>query len=72
MPTTKIKARGTSKGSMSRRGWKSGMADHIWKEKGNHQFLWNEVNIINREEHRRIRCLKEAAHMLLIKQHICY
>ena len=30
---------------------KSGMADHIWKEKGNHLLLWDKVKIINREEH---------------------
>ena len=40
---------------------KLGMADHIWKEKGNHLPLWDEVEIIDREENWRIRCLK--AHM---------
>ena len=40
------------------------MADHIWKEKRNHLPLWDEVKIIDREEHWRIRRLKEAAHML--------
>ena len=30
---------------------KSGMADHIWKEKGNHLPLWDKVKIIDREEH---------------------
>ena len=43
---------------------KSGMADHIWKERGNHLPLWNKVKIINREEHWKRRCLKEVAHML--------
>ena len=43
---------------------KSGMADHIWKEKGNHLPFWDEVKIIDREEHWRIRCLKEPAQML--------
>ena len=43
---------------------KSGMADHIWKEKGNHLPLWDEVKIIDREEHWRINHLKESAHML--------
>ena len=43
---------------------KSGMADHIWKEKGNHLPLWDEVEIIYREEHWRIRRLKESEHML--------
>ena len=43
---------------------KSGMADHIWKEKGSHLPLWDKVEIINRAEHWRIRHLKESAHML--------
>ena len=37
---------------------KSGMVDHIWKEKGNHLSLWDEVEIIDRAEHWRIRRLK--------------
>ena len=43
---------------------KSGMADHIWKEKGNHLSSWDKVEIIDRAEHCRIRRLKESAHML--------
>ena len=43
---------------------KSGMADHIWKEKGNHLPLWDKVEKIDWAEHRRIRRLKESAHML--------
>ena len=43
---------------------KSGMADHIWKVKGNHRPLWDEVEIIDRAEHWRIRHFKESAHML--------
>ena len=43
---------------------KSGMADHIWKEKGNHLPLWDKVEVIDRAENLRIRCLKESAHML--------
>ena len=43
---------------------KSGMADHIWKEKGNHLPLWDKVEIIDRAEHWRIRRHKESAHML--------
>ena len=43
---------------------KSCMADHIWKEKGNHLPLWDKVEIIYRAEHWRIRRLKEAAHIL--------
>ena len=27
---------------------KSGMVDHIWKEKGNHLHLWDEVKIIDK------------------------
>ena len=40
------------------------MADHIWKEKGNHLPLWDKVEMIDRAEHWRIRRLKESAHML--------
>ena len=43
---------------------KLGMADHIWREKGNHLPLWDKVEIIDRAEHWRIRRLKESAHML--------
>ena len=34
---------------------KSGITDHIWKEKGNHLPLWDEVEIVDRVEHWRIR-----------------
>ena len=30
---------------------KSGMADHIWKDKGSILLLWDEVKIIDRGEH---------------------
>ena len=43
---------------------KTGMADHILREKGNHLPLWDEVEIIDWAEHWRIRRLKESAHML--------
>ena len=43
---------------------KSGMVDHIWKEKGNHLPSWDEVEIIDRAEHCRIRRFKESAHMM--------
>ena len=43
---------------------KSGMADHIWKKKGNYLPLCDKVEIIDRAEHWRIRRLKESAHML--------
>ena len=36
----------------------------MWKEKGNHLPLQDEVEIIDRDEHWRIRRLKESAHML--------
>ena len=40
------------------------MVDHIWKEKGNHLPLWDDVKIIDCKEHWRIRHLKESAYML--------
>ena len=43
---------------------KLGMADHIWKEKGNYLILWDKVEIIDWAKHWRVRCLKESAHML--------
>ena len=42
---------------------KSGISDHIWKEKGNHLPLWDEIEIIDSAEHWRIRRLKESPHM---------
>ncbi len=32
-------------------GKRSGMADHIWKEKGKNQLLLDEVKIIDIQEH---------------------
>ena len=43
---------------------KSGMADHIWTEKGDHRPLWDHVEIIDKEHHWKIRKLQESAHML--------
>ena len=43
---------------------KLSMEDHIWKEKGNHLPLWDDVKIIDSAEHWRIRHLKESAHMV--------
>ena len=43
---------------------KSAMADHIWKEKGNHLPLSDKFKIIDRNEHWIIRRLKESAHIL--------
>ena len=43
---------------------KSAMANHIQKEKGNHLSLWDVVKMIDREERRRIKRLKEAVRMV--------
>ena len=43
---------------------KSGITDHILKEMGNHQPLWNKVKILDKEEQWKRRRLKEAAYML--------
>lgn len=40
------------------------MADHIWKENGSHQPLWNEIKIINREQYLMICQLEESENML--------
>ena len=40
------------------------MADYIWREKGDHRPLWDQVEIIDKEQHWKIRKLKESAHML--------
>ena len=42
---------------------KSGIADHIWKEKGNHLSFGDKVKIIDRDEPWRISHLKEWAHV---------
>ena len=34
-----------------------GIAEHIWKEKGKNLPLWDEVEIIGKAEHWKIRCL---------------
>ena len=39
---------------------KSGMADHIWKEKGNDLPFWDQAKIIVKED----KTSKEAVHML--------
>ena len=44
---------------------KSGMSDHIWKEKGNYLPVCDKVKMIDWEEHwKKKRRLEEAAHML--------
>ena len=63
MPPSKSKYRRTSKTVVRGEIEKTGMADHIWKEKGNNLPLWDEVKIIDWEEHWRIRRINEWAHM---------
>ena len=43
---------------------KMSMSEHLLKEKGSNLALWDEVTKIDREEHWRIRYLKEAVNML--------
>ena len=43
---------------------KSGVADYIWRNKGDHLSLWDQVEIIDKEYHWKIHKLKESAHML--------
>ena len=43
---------------------KSGMADHIQKEKGNHLPLWDEIEIIDKEKNWNLEALRN--------QHICW
>ena len=43
---------------------KSGMADHIWREKGDYPLLWDQVEIIDKEHHWKIGKYKESTHML--------
>ena len=43
---------------------KSGMADHIWRENGYYRPLWDQVEIIDKEHHWKIRKLNKSAHML--------
>ena len=43
---------------------KSGMAEHAWSE-GDHRPAWEEVTIIDREPHWKVRKIKEAAHIAL-------
>ena len=47
----KVKQEEHRKAVYQRENEKSGMADHICKEKGNHLPLWDQVKIIDREEH---------------------
>ena len=49
MPFIKSKGRGTLKSSISGEVENSGMADHIWKEKGNHLHLWDQAKIIGKK-----------------------
>ena len=43
---------------------KSGMAEHAWSN-GDHRPAWDETKIIGREQHWKIRKIKEAVHMAL-------
>lgn len=43
---------------------KSCMADHVWRGKISHQLLWNKVKLLDKEEHWRVRNLKESVHMV--------
>ena len=45
-------------------GDKSGVADHIWREKRDHRPLWDQVEIIDKKHYWKIRKLKESAHVL--------
>ena len=57
MPPSKSKARRTyCRGKVE----KVSMADYIWKENGNHLSLRDELEIIDRKEHFRIRHLKDT------------
>lgn len=42
----------------------SDMAEHVCREKDSQQPLWNELKIINKERHWRVRHLKVSDHML--------
>ena len=46
----------------------SGIVDHIWKENGNYLPLWDEVKIIDWEEHWKIRCLKRSSYSDLLSR----
>ena len=43
----------------------SGMAFHIWNEKGEHFPIWDKVKIIDRESSWKLRKIKVAAHINL-------
>ena len=47
---------------------KSGMADHIWKEKRNHLSLWDKVKIIDMEGYLKRRHLKETVHVKFVSR----
>ena len=49
---------------------KLGRADHIWKEKENHLPLWDEVKIIDRKEHWRIRHLKRSSAYVGLQKYV--
>ena len=59
MPALKIRLEEYQKAVIYGEIEKSGMADHILKEKGNYLPLWDKVKIIDRDEPWRISHLKE-------------
>ena len=50
MPPTKIRLEEHRKAVIRVDIEKLSMTENIWKKKGNHRLLWDEVNIIDREE----------------------
>lgn len=49
--TSKVRLKEYRKTLMMREKMEWSLADHIWREKGSHQTLWNEVKIIYKEGH---------------------
>ena len=64
MTPTKSNATETPKSRISGEVEKSGLADHIWKEIGNHLPLCNQPKIFDRKESWKVKRLKEVTHML--------
>ena len=58
-PPLKVRQQKDQKAVVREEIEKSGIADHIWKEKGNHQPLRDKVKIIFREGHWKRRCFKK-------------
>ena len=45
---------------------KSGMADHIWREKGDHCPLWDQVEILDKEHNWKIHKVHMLGHINLL------